>query len=156
GDAVYGNDRSLRFWLEEQGKCYVMAVSGQEMVSIGFEQYRVKTLLKDVPDAAWHRLSAGEGAKGPRQYDWAYVRVNSVSPDGWQRGLLVRRSLSDPNEKTAYVTFAPSDTPLARLVQVAGTRWTVEQCLQEAKGEVGLDEYEVRSCHGWYRHITLC
>lgn len=155
GDSVYGNDRSLRFWLEERLQSYVMAVSGQEMVCIGFEQYRVKTLLSQVPEDAWHRLSAGDGSKGPRLYDWAYVRVNSVSPDGWQRGLLVRRSLSDPQEKTAYVTFAPSDTPLTTLVQVAGTRWTIECCLKEGKGEVGLDEYEVRSFHGWYRHITL-
>jgi SRSO17 transposase len=155
GDAVYGNDRSLRFFLEEQGKSYVMAVSGQESVWIGFAQYQVKTLLKQVPEDAWHRLSAGEGAKGPRLYDWAYVRVNSVSPYGWERGMLVRRSLSDPNEKTAYITYAPSETTLQTLVLVAGTRWSIECCLQEAKGEVGLDQYEVRSWHGWYRHITL-
>jgi SRSO17 transposase len=155
GDAVYGNDRSLRIWLEEQGKSYVMAVSGQERVWIGFQFYRVKSLLQQIPEAAWHRLSAGEGAKGPRLYDWAYVRVNSVSPEGWERGMLVRRSLCDPTEKTAYLTYAPSQTPLCTLVRVAGTRWTIECCLQEAKGEVGLDQYEVRSWHGWYRHITL-
>ena len=37
-----------------------------------------------------------------------------------------------------------------------GSRWTVEQCFESGKGEVGLDEYEVRSWQGWYRHITLC
>lgn len=156
GDCVYGNDRSLRFWLEEQGKAYVMAVSGQETVYIGWQQYRVKHLLAQVPEHAWQRLSAGAGSKGPRLYDWAYVRVNSVSPEGWQRGLLVRRSISAPEEKTAYVTFAPSDTPMQTLVAVAGTRWTIEQCLEESKGQVGLDQYEVRCWHGWYRHITLC
>jgi SRSO17 transposase len=155
GDAVYGNDRSLRMWLEEQGQAYVMAVSGQESVWIGFEQHRVKSLLKQVPDNAWHRLCAGEGTKGPRLYDWAYRRVNSLSANGWERGMLVRRSLSDPDEKTAYITYAPSQTPLCTLVRVAGTRWTIECCLEEAKGEVGLDEYEVRSWQGWYRHITL-
>ncbi len=139
GDAVYGNDRSLRSWLEEQGKSYVMAVCGQESVWIGFQQYRVKTLLSQVPEQAWHRLSAGEGAKGPRLYDWAYVRVNSLSPEGWERGMLVRRSLADPGEKTAYITYAPSETPLSTLVRVARTRWSIECCLQEAKGEVGLE-----------------
>jgi SRSO17 transposase len=145
----------LRFFWEEQGKSYVMAVSGQESVWIGFAQYRVKTLLKQVPEDAWHRLSCGEGAKGPRLYDWAYVRVNSVTPEGWERGMLARRSLSEPSEKTAYITYAPSETTLQTLVLGAGTRWTIECCLQEAKGEVGLDQYEVRSWHGWYRHITL-
>jgi SRSO17 transposase len=69
--------------------------------------------------------------------------------------MLVRRSLSDPSEKTAYITYAPSETTLQTLVLVAGTRWTIECCLQEAQGEVGLDQYELRSWHGWYRHITL-
>ena len=73
----------------------------------------------------------------------------------WRRWLLVRRSLSDPTELTAYVGFAPHGTVLETVVQVAGSRWTVEQCFEEAKGEVGLDQYEVRSWTGWHRHITL-
>jgi SRSO17 transposase len=45
---------------------------------------------------------------------------------------------------------------LQELATVIGSRWTVEQCFEVGKGEVGLDEYEVRSWQGWYRHITLC
>ena len=74
---------------------------------------------------------------------------------GWSRWLLVRRSLADPCELATYVCFAPEGTSLAALVKVAGHRWTIESCFEEAKGQVGLDEYEVRSWTGWYRHVTL-
>lgn len=74
---------------------------------------------------------------------------------GWTRWLLLRRSVSDPNDITAYVCFAPFDTSLSTLVRVAGSRWTIESGFEAAKGEVGLDQYEVRSWQGWYRHVTL-
>ena len=73
----------------------------------------------------------------------------------WRRWLLVRRRVSDPTDLTAYVVFAPQETTLAAVVRVAGTRWTIESGFEAAKGEVGLDEYKVRSWTGWYRHITL-
>ncbi len=69
--------------------------------------------------------------------------------------MLLRRSVSDPTEITAYVCFCPAETVLAALVRVAGARWTVEICFEAAKQEVGLDQYEVRSWTGWYRHVTL-
>ena len=70
-------------------------------------------------------------------------------------GLLVRRSPAEPGELAYHLTRAPEGTTLARLVRVAGTRWTIESCFEAAKGEVGLDEYEVRSWTGWHRHVTL-
>jgi hypothetical protein len=103
---------------------------------------------------SWSRLSAGDGAKGPRLYDWACVPFRGAR-EGWQKALLLRRSLERPTEVTFYLTLAPEGTPLATLVRIAGTRWTIETCFEEAKGEVGLDEYEVRSWTGWYRHVTL-
>jgi SRSO17 transposase len=154
-DSVYGNDRSLQIWLQQQGVAHVLAVTGQESVWIGFQQHRVKALLPTVPEDAWHRLSCGEGSKGPRLYAWARLPLNHACGTEWERWLLVRKSLSDPEERTGYIAFAPAGTPLEKLVQVAGTRWTIECCFESAKGEVGLDEYEVRSFHGWHRHITL-
>ena len=74
---------------------------------------------------------------------------------GWQKALLIRRALEKPDELSFYLTLAPEGTELATLVQVAGTRWTIEACFEAAKGEVGLDEYEVRSWTGWHRHVTL-
>ena len=100
-------------------------------------------------------MSAGDGAKGPRWYDWRWLPLATPLQPAWRRWLLVRRSLSDPTELTAYVVFAPHGTVLATVVQVAGSRWTVERCFEEAKGEVGLEQYEVRSWTGWYRHMTL-
>lgn len=155
GDSIYGDDRRLRLWLEEREQAHVMAVSGKEYVWVGFRQIRIATLLANLPEVGWQRLSAGAGSKGPRWYDWLLLPINPPLTEGWQRWVLVRRKLDDPTELTAFVAYAPAETNLETLVQVAGSRWTIEVALEEAKGEVGLDQYEVRSWTGWYRHITL-
>jgi SRSO17 transposase len=155
GDSVYGDNRSLRLWLEEDHHAHVLAVSGKEYVWRAGRQQQVKTILAALGAEGWCRLSAGDGAKGPRWYDWCWLPLAAPLLPAWHRWLLVRRSVSDPTELTAYVVFAPEATALATVVQVAGSRWTVERCFEEAKGEVGLDQYEVRSWTGWYRHITL-
>jgi hypothetical protein len=95
------------------------------------------------------------GSKGPRWYDWQRLVLSSPSLPGWKRWLLVKRRLSDPRELSAYLVVAPADSSLAKQVRVADMRWTVAESLQTAKGEVGLDHYEVRNWTGWYRHITL-
>jgi SRSO17 transposase len=155
GDSVYGDDRRLRIWLEAEPQGYVLAVSGKEYVWLGWRQRRVKTILTALPADGWMRLSAGDGAKGPRWYDWRWLPLADPVEPAWRRWLLVRRSINAPTELAAYVVFAPQDTTLAEVVQVAGTRWTIESGFEAAKGEVGLAHYEVRSWTGWYRHITL-
>ena len=155
GDSVYGDDRRLRMWLEEHERAHVLAVSGKEYVWRAGQQQQVKTILATLATEDWYRLSAGDGAKGPRWYDWTWLPLAAPVQPTWRRWLLVRRSLSAPTDLTAYVVFAPQATALETLVPVAGSRWTIEQCFEEAKGEVGLDHYEVRSWTGWYRHITL-
>ncbi len=155
GDSVYGDNRPLRQWLEAQPQAYVLAVSGKEYVWLGAQQRQVKTLLASLPVEGWTRLRAGDGAKGPRWYDWRWVSLADPVDPTWRRWLLVRRSLSEPTDLTAYVVFAPQPTTLAEVVRVAGSRWTVESSFEAAKGEVGLDQYEVRTWRGWYRHITL-
>jgi SRSO17 transposase len=155
GDSVYGNDRRLRVWLEAQPQAYVLAVSGQEYVWRGWQQRQVKTLLATLSEDSWTRVSAGDGAKGPRWYDWQWLPLADPVDPQWRRWLLVRRSISTPTELTAYVVFAPQATALEAVVRVAGSRWTIESSFEAAKGEVGLDHYEVRSWTGWYRHITL-
>jgi len=154
-DSIYGDYRRIRLWLETIPKSYVLAVSAKEYVWMGWQQVRVGDLLHQLPVDEWVRLSAGNGAKGPRLYDWQLVPLNSPSVEGWRRWLLVRRSLEDPTELAAFVCCAPAETPLVKLVQVAGSRWHIESAFEEAKGEVGLDHYEVRSWDGWHRHITL-
>src|SRR6476469_1566370 len=151
GDSVYGADYALRRSIEKSGRGYVLAVTSRQR--LGFKT--VADWLEDVPSDGWQRLSAGEGAKGPRLYDWAWLPYGSDAAGGWQKGLLIRRKLAHPEVFTFYLTLAPEAAGLSDLVRVAGTRWTIEASFEEAKGEVGLDQYEVRSWTGWYRHITL-
>jgi SRSO17 transposase len=145
----------LPYGLEEQEHAYVLAVSGKEYVWRAGRQHQIKSVLAALGTEGWERLSAGAGAKGPRWYDWMRLPLAAPWQSDWRRWLLVRRSLSAPAELTAYVVFAPRATTLATVVQVAGSRWAIERSFEKAKGEVGLDHYEVRSWTGWYRHITL-
>jgi SRSO17 transposase len=155
GDEVYGGDGRLRRWLEERGVPHVLAVKRSEALwSQRLRQERAWHLAAQVPAGAWRRLSAGDGAKGPRVYAWARVAIRPLHEPGREHWLLVRRSLAD-GELAFYVCYAPARTSLATLVRVAGTRWTVECGFQQAKGEIGLDHYEVRRWDAWYRHITL-
>jgi SRSO17 transposase len=163
GDSIYGGDRRLRVWLEQQEQPFVLAVASNEplwAVVVGqWGQYRADAVAADVPAEQWQRLSAGAGAKGPRWYDWALAPLARLQLTAeecrWSHALLVRRSLSDPTELAYYVVFAPTGTPRQTLVAVAGQRWRIEQSFALAKGEVGLDQYEVRRWDGWYRHMTL-
>jgi SRSO17 transposase len=163
-DSVYGDTRRLGMFLEEREQPYVLALSGKAHVWAGFYQHRVSTVLESLRqgDSAleeatggWRRLSVGDGSKGPRLYEWLRLPLNPPMQEGFQRWLLVRRSIEDPDELTAYTVFATEGATLEELAKVAGMRWRVEIGFEEAKGEVGLSHYEVRSWHGWYRHITL-
>jgi SRSO17 transposase len=155
GDSVYGDDRRRRLWLEAQPQASVLAVSGQEDVWLGGRPHQVKTILAALPAEGWTRRSAGNGATGPRWDDCRWLPVAEPLEPGWRRWLLVRRRVHTPQELQAYVVFGPQDTPLEAVVRVAGARWIIEQLFEAAKGEVGLDHYEVRSWTGWYRHMTL-
>jgi SRSO17 transposase len=155
GDEVYGDDSKVRRWLEERRQAYVLAVSNQHRIWKDMRQLKVRELLKQVPTEGWQRLSAGDGSKGPRWYDWAFERFLGTKPRGWQRGILFRRSLTDPTDIAYYAVFARSKVSLQAIVHAAGARWAIEESFESAKGEVGLDQYEVRSWTGWYRHITL-
>lgn len=151
GDCVYGGDSALRRCLERRQIGYVLAVTSSQRLGLR----PVLDWVEDLPADGWHRLSAGAGAQGPRFYDWAFLPFRGAVPEGWGKGLLIRRSLGETHDVAFYLTSAPPGTTLADLVRVAGTRWTIEQCFEAAKGEVGLDQYEVRSWTGWHRHITL-
>lgn len=154
-DAVYGSDYNFRIALENKGLGYVVAVRSDYAVRAGFRQVRAKALLAEVPADAWCRLSCGDGGKGPRRYDWAVLRTNGPDPKTYGRWLLIRRSVSDPNEVAFFACGGPPATTLEELVRIAGRRWTIEEAFELAKGDCGLDEYEVRSWGGWYRHVTL-
>ena len=159
GDEVYGNDRNLRLWLEHQGIPHVLAIKRSEklwaLTEKGSRQVRADRLASQVDEIGWVRCSTGDGAKGPRIYDWTAVAIRPLREPGKGHWLLVRRSVAKPEELAYYVCYGPAGTALEELARVAGTRWAIEECFEEAKGQVGLDQYEVRRWDGWYRHITL-
>jgi SRSO17 transposase len=154
-DAVYGSDYSFRVTLENHDLGYVVGVRSDFAVWRGFRQVRASTILAEIPTDQWHRLSAGRGSKGPRLYDWAWVATNSLEPHKYARWLLIRRSVSDPAAVAYFACGGAPETTLEEFVRIAGRRWEIEECFELAKGDCGLDEYEVRSWKGWYRHITL-
>jgi len=155
GDCVYGDHRAIRTWLEEYRKCYVLCVSGKEYIEIDGEKVSVSSVLKGLDQTGWFEASCGDGSKGARVYDWKTLELNVPTVAGWKHTFLVRRNKSDPSEMRAYLCFAPENTPALKLVQIAGIRWTIESCFKESKSEVGLDQYEVQSYSGWYKHITF-
>jgi SRSO17 transposase len=165
-DEAYGQCRALRAWLEERQVRYVLAVPKDEVLPLPDGRTRqARELYAVVPEAAFERRSCADGAKGPREYDWAAVQLASVST-GLERHLLIRRS-TVPNKKDKrtgelvreiayFLCHTHPDTTLAEMVVAAGQRWMVEESFQVAKGQVGLDEHEVRKWCSWYRHTTVC
>jgi hypothetical protein len=134
---------------------YVVAVKGTEPLGTATQESATAAqLAASVPAEQWVVCSAGHGAKGRRLYDWARVELAVPIGPGMARWLLVRRRRRD-GELAFYACWGPAVTSLVGLVRVAGTRWVIEDGFQQAKGEVGLDHYEVRRWPGWYRHITL-
>jgi SRSO17 transposase len=154
GDAVYGSDWRMRAWLEERQLSYVLGVTAQYRIFTGHEREWAAAVVKRLPDKAGSRASCGAGSKGERVYDWTRLPLGAGVEER-QRWLLTRRSLGASPEIVYYVASGPRDTSVEQLARVVGTRWAIEESFETAKGEVGLDQYEVRSWHGWYRHITL-
>jgi SRSO17 transposase len=158
-DEVYGQHYRLRATLEQRGMPYVLAVPVNQHVITTVEnkiaERRADTLAARLPAQAWKKISAGDGAKGPRLYHWARVAIRPLEDPVMGYWLLVRRSLTDPTDLAYYLCYGPPSTPLRELVRVAGTRWAIEESFQSAKGQVGLDQYQVRRYDAWYRHITL-
>jgi SRSO17 transposase len=152
GDEAYGQDPRLRAALEARGIGYVMAFACSMRVKInhGRTAVRADIVAGRMPATAWQRHSAGNGAKGPRYYDWAWIHLCT----GSHRQLLIRRNRST-GELAFYPCWSPTAAPLSDLVRFAGIRWSVEECFQAAKGQVGLDHYQVRNWTSWHRHITL-
>lgn len=161
GDEVYGRDVELRRFLEKRSQRYVLTLASNTPIERGLSQVTPAQLLEEMREEEFQRLSAGEGSKGPREYDWGQVRLNS-EVESLSRWLLVRRGIKKEGEKSTeeehdfFLVHAPEDTGLKERVEACGRRWSIETCFESAKQEVGLNDYEVRSWQGWYRHMTLC
>jgi SRSO17 transposase len=163
-DSVHGVGEVEKV-LRRAGKGYVLGVTGTHQFWSWGKAPVVGTaeeIAQALPASAWVRLSAGDGTKGPRLHDWAYLEladldaeeVGCPEPGTWTRGLLVRRSLSDAS-LACFTTWCPGGTSLEVLVGVEGRRWAIEDGFETAKNELGLDHHETRSWHGWHRHVSL-
>lgn len=158
-DEAYGNNTALRARMRDLGLGYVLAVSRAHLVPLdgGKTRRRADHVAVELPATAWTRRSAGDGSKGPRFYDWAWladVTTDNDPDDGGHHSLLVRRN-TKTGELAFYRCWAPGPVTLAQLVRVAGIRWIVEESFQTAKGQVGLDQHQVRRWHSWHRFTTL-
>ncbi len=156
GDEVYGGDPKLRSALESRGTGYVLAVACSHQVTTATGRVRADTLAGRLPKRAWQPLSAGDGAKGPRLYDWAWITIDpdtTTAPGGY-RWLLVRRN-QRTGELAFYRCYNPVPATLARLVKVAGRRWSTEENFQTAKTLTGLDQHQVRRWRSWHRWTLL-
>jgi len=152
-DEVYGNDPVLRAGVQALGLGYVLAVACDHRVTVhGRIRRRLDQIAADLPRDAWQRVSAGRGSKGPRYHDWAWI--DATADAGCGHSVLIRRN-STTGELAFYRCYSPTPTTLPALVKVAGARWMVEECFQSAKGQAGLDHYQVRGWTPWHRHITL-
>lgn len=179
---MYGDAPALRDLIARAGRFYVLAVSANtpvwtdppvmeepagetggrprtkpRLAPEAAPASEVRQVIATLPAEAWVRLTVNQGEKGPITYEWAWVRVlesrdGLPGPAAW---LLARRSVTGPTKSSYYLSNAPEDTPRPKLAEVASVRYTIEQCLEEGKGETGLDEYEVRHWGSWHRHITL-
>jgi len=155
-DSLYGRAHAFRRWLEQQERPHVVGLLPGQVVEHDGRRQRASALAARLPAEAWVRRSAGEGSQGPRVHDWACIRLSEDAPVGMARWLLVRRALEDPAEQDFFRAYGPTDTPVDELVRVAGLRWAIEEGFAQAKGEVGLDQYEVRGWQAWHRQVTLC
>ncbi|MEU8307893.1 IS701 family transposase [Actinomadura sp. NPDC048955] len=155
GDEAYGGDPKLRKTLEDRGVGYVLAVACSHPVRTRVGKIRADELAAWLPRKAWQRLSAGEGSKGPRFYDWAWIGIepdrDGIDSHYW---LLIRRS-NTTGELAYYRCWAPPAVPLRELVRVAGRRWTIEESFQASKTLTGLDQHQVRRWTSWRRWTIL-
>ena len=164
-DTVYGTGE-IETMLRKAGKGYVLGVAANHVFTSWDKKQFVRgtaaKIARSLPKTAWRRLSSGEGTKGPRLHDWAYLELadldageyNSMLKGKWTRGMLVRRNIGD-GDLAFFSTWGPKGTSMAKLVSVEGHRWAIEDSFEAAKNELGLDHNETRSWHGWHRHVSL-
>jgi SRSO17 transposase len=182
GDSIYGNSPTFVQGVRDLGKWYVLDISSEARVwteepevipaekrprpsrgrphtqplVVGTSQ-PVSEVVAALPASTWRRITVAEGSQGPRVYEYAEIWVwfSEEGLPGPRERLLARRSLGQEPELKYHRAYAPADVPLLKLGQVRAARWTIEEDIQSAKAECGLDEYETRGWVGWHHHTAL-
>jgi SRSO17 transposase len=156
-DSFYGRSHKFRCWLEKRGRPYAVMVPKANAVRCQGRRKKIEKLALRLPEEAWATIAAREEGSGEkRPWEWACLALSVDPGKGMKRWLLIGRSSEDPDDLAFYQAYGPEGTSTCELVKVCQRRWQVENCFAEAKGEVGLDHYEVRRWDAWHRHITLC
>ena len=155
-DSFYGRLHSFREWLEERGRPYAVMVPKTNAVPLVGRKKKIEQHASRLPESAWSEVYPAQDTSGRRPWEWACLELAADPEKGMRRWLLIRRSTDDPEDLGFYQAYGPEETTLEELVGVCQDRWAIEQCFAEAKGEVGLDHYEVRRWDAWHRHVTLC
>ena len=164
-DSVYGVG-DIEQALRRAGKGYVLGVNSNHHFGSWAGKPAIAgpadEIAQSLDPSAWQRLSAGEGTKGTRLHDWAYLELADLDAAEyderrsglWTRGLLIRRNIAG-GDLAFFTTWCPAGTGIEALVSVEGHRWAIEDSFETTKNELGLDHNETRSWHGWHRHVSL-
>ncbi len=155
-DSFYGRSHGFRHWLEQKGQAYALMIPKTNAVRYQGRRVRVERLAERVPGDAWVSVPAEGASFGRRPWEWACLELPLDEATGMRQWLVVRRSLDEPSDLAFYQAYGPQDTTIQKLVKICGSRWHIEECFAQAKGEVGLDQYEVRRWDAWHRYVTLC
>jgi SRSO17 transposase len=141
-DSLYGRPGAFRRWLEERGRPYAVMIPRTNAIDYRGRRIRVEQVAEHLPD--------------PDSSPWLCLALSEESEADMGRWLLVRRDADDPIDDRYWLAYGPAGTTEGELVRVCDTRWQVEECFAQAKGEVGMDQYEVRTWTAWHRFVTLC
>ncbi|MGA5412100.1 IS701 family transposase [Streptomyces lavendulocolor] len=155
-------------WTDDRQRCRRAGIDDTVVfeTKVAMARAMVRRVIEEKIPFGWVTADAGygyskswrtelDGSHGPRVFDWARVEVRPWHREDRRHWVIARRSVSRPEEISYYIAYCPADTTLDQLIQVAGSRWAVEECFQSAKQECGLDDYQVRRYPGWHRHMTL-
>lgn len=156
GDTLYGNAPQLRNFIAASGHLYVLGIGSQHHVLYEGSTQSLKAIVARIANTNWEKIAFRLSEKGWLWYEWSASRIEMVNDTVGEQWLLIRRSLASEPEYDFFVSNAPADTPLTQLVAVASMRHEIEQSFEEAKDQLGLADYEVRTWQGWHRHMTLC
>ena len=155
GDSFYGRSHAFRRWLDAHDRSYVLMVPSTNAVRHDGRRWQVAALVATLPDNAWTRVAVPQDVVAGEPHEWACLALAEPVAVGMRHWLLARRRLEEPADQPYYLAYGSADTRDDELVRVCQWRWAIEECVAQAKGEVGLDQYEVRTCTAWHRFVTL-